>query len=214
MKIGKVVRKRRSTHAKGRSRGRATKDRNDWVAAARAELISGGVSAVKIGRLARSLGVSRASFYWHFKSRAELLHKLVAYWEDTNSHPFERAMSGDPDADVLSEYQEIVAAWVHERDYSSAFDTAMREWARGSVPIANAVRRVDDRRIESLHKLFRQFGFSDPEALVRARICYFHQVGYYALDFKERPEQRLALAPFYTLVFTGRGGTAPPPKAK
>ena len=32
------------------------------------------------------------------------------------------------------------------------------------------------------------------QALVRARIMYFHQIGYYALQIREDPERRRALA--------------------
>jgi AcrR family transcriptional regulator len=187
-----------------RARPHGTRDREDWIHAALAALIKGGVTDIKIGKLARGLRVSRASFYWHFSSRAELLNELVKRWEGTNSRAFERVMEAPPSADAMADYQTIVDAWVHERDYSSAFDSAMREWARASKAVALAVRRVDDRRIASLHGLFGRLGFTDPEALVRARICYFHQVGYYALDFDEPSAQRLALEPFYTQVFTGR----------
>ncbi|MEL7090070.1 MAG: TetR family transcriptional regulator, partial [Planctomycetota bacterium] len=37
-------------------------------------LISGGVEAVRIMRLATALSVTRGSFYWHFEDRDDLLH--------------------------------------------------------------------------------------------------------------------------------------------
>ena len=68
-----------------------------------------------------------------------------------------------------------------------------------------AVRRVDDRRIELLHGIFRRLGNGEPEALVRARITYFHQVGYYALRISESPETRRDLLPTYIDLLLGRG---------
>jgi hypothetical protein len=65
------------------------------------------------------------------------------------------------------------------------------------------VRRVDGRRIGVLHKIFIDLGFGDPEALVRARVAYFHQVGYYALAITQDRESRLALVPIYVQVLTG-----------
>jgi hypothetical protein len=47
-------------------------------------------------------------------------------------------------------------------------------------------------------------GHAEDEAFVRARIFYFHQVGYYAMDVRESREQRLRLLPLYTKALTGR----------
>jgi len=89
-------------------------------------------------------------------------------------------------------------------DYSPAWDAAVRDWARVSGKVANAVRRTDDARIEILKQVFLDMGCKDEEAFVRARICYFHQVGYYALGVRESREERLRLMPLYTRVLTGR----------
>ncbi len=56
-------------------------DRDDWVAAGLAALERGGVEAVAIVPLARELGVTRGSFYWHFASRDELLGAVLERWE-------------------------------------------------------------------------------------------------------------------------------------
>ena len=47
-------------------------------------------------------------------------------------------------------------------------------------------------------------GFADDEAFVRARICYFHHVGYYALGVQESHAERRKLMPIYTRVLAGR----------
>jgi hypothetical protein len=70
--------------------------------------------------------------------------------------------------------------------------------------VASAVRRTDDARIGVLKQVFLDMGCEDEEAFVRARICYFHQVGYYTLGMRESREERLRLLPLYTRVLTGR----------
>ena len=40
---------------------------------------------------------------------------------------------------------------------------------------------MDNKRIAALSGLMRCYGHEGTDALVRARIVYFHQVGYYAL---------------------------------
>jgi hypothetical protein len=63
---------------------------------------------------------------------------------------------------------------------------------------------VDDERIEVLKQLFLAMGHPDEEAFIRARITYFHQVGYYAMGVEEPREQRLRFLPLYTRVLTRR----------
>jgi len=181
--------------------------RSDWIAAARSELIKRGILGVKIGRLARRLRVTRGSFYWHFKNHADLLRQLLADWEATNTAPFERALSTD--ANGVKEFLAVVDLWVSEKEYSPAFDAAVRDWARKSKDVAAAVHRADDRRIELLRRMFLDMGYADPEALVRARVAYFHQVGYYALGMVESPVRRQQLVPIYVAVLTGTPPSRP-----
>src|ERR1017187_2761901 len=56
--------------------------RNDWLKAARLALLTGGVEAVRVEKLARNLRVTKGSFYWHFKGREELLDLLLREWEE------------------------------------------------------------------------------------------------------------------------------------
>jgi AcrR family transcriptional regulator len=177
--------------------------REDWITAARAELIAGGVSAVKIGRLAKRLHVTRGGFYWHFKSRADLLNELLRSWEVSNTAPFERSVANGGPRDGVREFVAIVSLWLNETEYSPAFDTAVRDWARTSKAVAVAVRRADERRIAVLHRIFLDLGFTDPEASVRANVAYFHQVGYYALSILSDRETRLALVGVYAQVLSG-----------
>jgi hypothetical protein len=57
----------------------------------------------------------------------------------------------------------------------------MRDRARKEAKMALTVRAVDHQRIAALARLMQVYGYKGTEALVRARIMYFHQVGYYAL---------------------------------
>lgn len=181
---------------------RQSLSREDWIAAARVELIAGGVSAVKIGRLAKRLRVTRVAFYWHFENHADLLRALLKAWETSNTAPFESTITDQ--GDRLQAFLAVNNLWLEEREYNPMFDTAVREWARSSREAAAAVRRIDRRRIDILHRIFLDLGYVDPEALVRARVAYFHQVGYYALEMNEPRSQRRILANVYAQVLTGK----------
>ena len=44
------------------------------------------------------------------------------------------------------------------------------------------------------------------EAHIRARVMYYHQVGYYAMGVQESQKERRVLIPYYRKVLTGRDG--------
>jgi AcrR family transcriptional regulator len=177
--------------------------RQGWLDAARAILIREGVAGVKVDRIARRLKVTRGGFYWFFDSHRQLLDALLADWEERNTEGF-KSVVRQPGRNGMAEFRALVDVWLNEKSYSPAWDAAVRDWARVSGKVANAVRRTDDIRIEVLRQVFIDLGYEGQEAFVRARICYFHQVGYYALGVRESREERLRLMPLYTRVLTGR----------
>jgi AcrR family transcriptional regulator len=177
--------------------------RQGWLDAARAILIRDGIAGVKVDRIARKLKATRGGFYWFFDSHRQLLDALLADWEERNTQGF-KAVLRESGHNGMAEFQALVDIWINEQRYSPAWDAAVRDWARTSIKVANAVRRTDDIRIDLLRQVFLDMGCTAEEAFVRARICYFHQVGYYALGVKESREERLRLMPLYTRVLTGR----------
>src|SRR5215217_5141721 len=56
-----------------------------WVGAARAAMAEGGIDAVAVEPLARRLGVTKGSFYWHFKDRRALLEATLEGWEEEST---------------------------------------------------------------------------------------------------------------------------------
>ena len=109
----------------------------------------------------------------------------------------------DRGANGMAEFQALCDMWVNEAGYDPQWDAAIREWARISPRVATLVRRVDDLRIEIIQRIFHDMGYGEPEAFVRARTTYFHQVGYYTLGVRESREQRLKLLPIYIRILTG-----------
>ncbi|GAM97357.1 transcriptional regulator of TetR family [alpha proteobacterium U9-1i] len=176
--------------------------RADWIAAARDALIKGGEGRVKVEHLAETLGVTTGSFYWHFKNRQELLGDLLADWESTNSIGYLgaiRANAGDPDAQLRA----LQRVWVLELDFDPAYDAAVRDWARTSIKADKIVRRVDVTRIALVQEMYEGWGYSREDAAVRARVAYYHQVGYYAMRIAESRAERLELSDAYFRALKG-----------
>ncbi len=189
--------KKRSVPRRGRRLGKEA-----WILAARDALIEGGPEAVKVERIAKTLEATRAAFYWHFADRDELLSEVLAYWRLASVANYEKVIENE-DHDGAAELEILNNLWRDDKDFDPAFDSAMRLWARNSKQVAAAVKKVDKERIDVLHTVFKNLNYDEPEALVRARVAYFQQVGYYALGIKETRKVRRELAPVYLKVLLG-----------
>lgn len=185
---------------------RGTLTRDDWLAGARKILVAEGIDGVKVDRLAQRMKVTRGSFYYHFVDRKDLFDALVREWEMRNLVEINQVR--DRWSDTTPDLVEVAAIWLGEDDTFLAFDLAIRMWARKASRVAKTVHRVDDAWISLLTELFLVSGFPEIESVIRARITYFHQVGYNALNVQEDFAARLKLVPHYFSVLTGREPTA------
>lgn len=179
--------------------------REDWIAFARKTLVQSGIENVKVDRLAKRAKVTRGSFYHHFRDRKDLLAALLRDWEVRNH--IEVAEIRDRWARSEPDLTEIILIWLGEDRGYLDFDMAIRSWARQAREVADVVHRVDAAWIGLLEQLFADSGYQGDDCVVRARITYFHQVGYHALDFPESAEQRLKLVPVYYEALTGKPAT-------
>ncbi|MEM7170882.1 MAG: TetR/AcrR family transcriptional regulator [Pseudomonadota bacterium] len=176
--------------------------RGDWVEMGLKLLVEEGIDAVKITRLADGLKVTRGSFYWHFKDRADLLSELIARWENRNTGV---VVAAAEEASSLAEgILSLFDAWLDGERFDPRLDSAMRDWARQSPEVKFAVARADDLRVTAFTGLFERAGFEATEAFIRARVLYFAQVGYYALDISEPTERRFSYLEAYYKGFTGK----------
>lgn len=196
---------------------RQTLTRDAWIAAARKVLEKGGIAEVKIDRLARQLKVTRGSFYFHFSSLKDLHGALLDEWRQRNCAPFERLRESEI-TDGFEFFSSVVHVWVDEDPFNPRLDLSIRDWARTSRRLAKEVGDMDDLRLELLRRSFEAMGYDGDESLVRARITYFHQIGQYAIAFKEDPMRRRSLQPLFGQVLVGpliaHPGVAPQSTAK
>lgn len=173
-------------------------DRDAWQTEALEVLRESGVDHVKVEPLAKRLGVTKGSFYWHFKNRADLLAGLPEHWAKSQTEPvmaYAEAAGGGP-VEKMRAVLEFLA-----REDPDRYDNAMRAWAQFDVDVADAVAAIDKRRMEYANGLFKQAGLSDAEADFRARLWYFYDVGEHIIgdtptdpvERLRRAEQRLAL---------------------
>jgi AcrR family transcriptional regulator len=175
--------------------------REDWLDLALTRLATRGVAAVSVLELSERLGVSRSSFYWHFRSREGLLDALLQRWDHHNTRSIVRQAEA-PAATITEAVCNVFRCWVDASLFSPRLDLAVRGWARLSGSVRERLDAADRERMAALEAMFRRHGYAPEDALVRARVLYTMQIGYYALDIREPMESRLMLAPRYLETFT------------
>jgi AcrR family transcriptional regulator len=148
--------------------------RAQWLVAGLESLRKGGVGEVRVERLAADLGITKGSFYWHFKNRSDLLEALLEHWSrEMTDVEFERiqAMRGGLAARLLALAEDVLEKGM------GRYDPAIRAWARTDRNVAAAVGQVDRRRVRALTGFFEAGGFGAAEARTRARLFYTFLLG-------------------------------------
>lgn len=174
--------------------------RADWVEAAKKIFIDTGVEDVKVDVIAKRMNITRGSFYWHFKGREDLLDALLDDWTERNRGEVETLLAKRNGAPTLAD---CIRVWVSMEDDVLTFDLAMRLWGRKLDKVARATLLVDEAWVALLTDVFRRRGHPAKMAHGRARVMYFHQIGYYTLDLRESLESRIRNFPIYHEILTG-----------
>ncbi|HRO04645.1 MAG TPA: TetR/AcrR family transcriptional regulator [Terricaulis sp.] len=157
-----------------RKRSEATTlDAATWIEAAMDALAEGGIDAVRIDPLAKRLGVTRGSFYWHFKDRDALHQAMLKRWRERASYNIITRIEGQHEP-VRERLKRLLAL-----PYSSsrsargaAIEVAVRLWARRDRNAAKAVRHIDRVRLEYFERIFAEHGFAKAKARQRAYVLY------------------------------------------
>ncbi|HEV2674482.1 MAG TPA: TetR/AcrR family transcriptional regulator [Aliidongia sp.] len=145
----------------------------DWLTAALGALARDGVAAVRVEPLAKRLGVTKGSFYWHFADRPALLAAVLEEWERRATDAIIVAvdtLGGDAAARLANLFRITAGA-------DGRLENAVRNWAVGDAAVAELQSRVDDRRRAYLDALFRALGFAAAEAAARTHIAYQVVIG-------------------------------------
>jgi len=141
--------------------------REDWFRMGLEALAENGPEALKAARLARRLGVTTGSFYWHFGCVADFQSELLEYWkEGVVAGVIEEAKANAQEpAQILAELRKrILESGAHR------YDTAMRIWARTNPRVGDTLREVDEIRATFLVESLRKSGLSKQEARDRASL--------------------------------------------
>ena len=174
-----------------------------WLNAAFEMLRENGVEAVKVMPLAKKLGLTRTSFYWHFTDRDALLEAMIQGWERKNTGNLVKQTKGF--AETINEAMfNVFDCWLDENLFDARLDLAIRNWARNNKALQERLDLADAKRGQALFEMFKKFDYDDAEAKARSMTVIYTQIGYISMDVRENLEGRVSRMPDYIAVFTGK----------
>lgn len=149
--------------------------REKWVEEGLWALADGGVGAVRVEALAKSLGVTKGGFYGYFADRDALLEAMLDAWEresiDDVLDSIERA-----GGDALDKAR-LAGRLTFSRDRLRPIDLAVRDWARRDPAVAERLRRVDNRRMQLLRDAISTFCEDPEEVEARSLLAFCVAIG-------------------------------------
>ena len=145
----------------------------DWLDLGLKTLARQGFTALKAEPLAKAMGVSRGSFYWHFEDIGAYHAAILKHWREVAAEQVIanlEASSKDDDPLLL----------LLRRTFSSrlALENAVRTWATLDPLARAAVQATDRRRLSYVQKLFERSGAAPDVARSRAQIFYWAFLGF------------------------------------
>jgi len=164
--------------------------REDWVNAAFAAFEKGGVTAVKADPLAKSLGVTRGSFYWHFKNVSELMQAVLTKWktDQTDAVIAANEREGGTAGARLLRLLKFCAA------DDGGFEMGIRSLMQTNANIEELVASIDETRMAYMTDLMVEMGKSRSAAARLSPVIYAAWLGEYSGAVRRSADHRMANA--------------------
>ena len=142
-----------------------------WLEKSLKILSQEGEKKLTIDHLVKEMGVTKGSFYWHFKNRSEYINCLVDYWAVIHTENLTQAVSSiSAPEDQLLKLMQILTESDHSRHDISIMNWGLHE------PIARAkMQEMFNFRLYFVRSLFEKMGFKDDALEMRVHTMVFFQ---------------------------------------
>ena len=140
----------------------------DWTEGALQLIAEAGLVGLTVQALASRLGVTKGSFYWHFKSRSELLARALERWEKQATTEAIKGLSAVPDPIQRLSFMLAAAA---QRPRARSLYAALSQ-ASNDPAVRRTLNRVASARVKYLEATYRELGFAPQEGRARAVFAY------------------------------------------
>lgn len=177
-------------------------NKTDWLLAGFTALAEDGPEALKAEPLARRLGTTKGSFYWHFADVPAYHAAMLDLWAEQATSHIPAALADEPTPVAkLRKLSQIIAAHRSETLGGVKLDAAIRAWARADQAVAERLAQVDKQRLEFLEGLLGETGITNPEW---ARIIYAADIGMEDLTTRDGIDNISAMGSLVDLVLALR----------
>jgi AcrR family transcriptional regulator len=158
----------------------------NWLDQGLRTLATSGFTALKAEPLAKAMGVSRGSFYWHFADVDAFRAAILQRWREVAVEQIIADIEASPPGQ--NQIKQLL-----RRSFSRkpALETAIRGWATLDPIARAAVQAVDRRRLDYVESLLERSDLAPDVARARAQILYWAFLGF-ALSDKPLPPARQA----------------------
>ena len=157
---------------------RVTLSAADWEQEALEMIAERGVSALAVEPLARRMGITKGSFYWHFSGREALLEQALQLWEEHDQRNLTTSLGdiSDPRERLISFFRAASRERLTHEVYSALCASA------DHPQVEPVLERVANRRMRHIAAAFAELGFGELEAEHRARLTYSAYLGFLQLQ--------------------------------
>lgn len=171
----------RAAGDKGENRSRLSAD--DWERAALDAIAEYGLAGIAVEPLARRLGVTKGSFYWHFPTREALLKAALERWERQDEEDIFDPL--EPIVDPRARLRELFHRVANDMPSHVIFAALLK--ALDHPLVQPVIERVSQRRLDFLTVAYRQAGLDKVSAAQRARLAYTAYAGFLQLAWAGLP---------------------------
>src|SRR5215510_16393209 len=163
----------------------------DWLDQGLKTLAARGFTALKAEPLAKAMGVSRGSFYWHFADIGTFHAAILNRWREVATEQIiavvEAAKESDKGEDPLAVLLRLTFG------SKLVLEKAVRSWAANDARARAAVVAMDRRRLDYIEGLLKQAGLTEEVARPRAQILFWAFFGYALADQQLAPDRQQAV---------------------
>jgi AcrR family transcriptional regulator len=172
-----------------------------WVRAGFRALTKKGAAGVRVEVLARSLGVTKGSFYWHFADRQAFHDALLQAWEARSTEAVIELVERSG-SDPRKKLERLLHLTTGTRGASDV-EQAVRAWGATDARVRRRLQRVDERREAYAVQLLEAAGVRPRAARARARLFYLALIGEYSWEaFKGAPTGGEVWEALFHLMFS------------
>ncbi|WP_092011627.1 TetR/AcrR family transcriptional regulator [Marinobacter daqiaonensis] len=158
--------------------GKSQLTRDDWLDAAAGEVAAGGFGNLRVLTLAKKLGVTRGSFYWHFRDHEDLVNSFLDRWRDRRFVELDYMRpKGENPEEELHQLLQLLLTDASRNVRRLQVELAVRDFARRNDYAARLVEEVDEARVEQNKLLFRNLGSVEDQVEELATLMYVATIG-------------------------------------